>query len=68
LLSTNSEGTPERTQKTITQEHLTLLWQMTREEARMNQARRKTEDVTSDEWVAMRGAQRTERNLLFCCR
>jgi hypothetical protein len=35
-----------------------------REEARVNQTRRKTEEVTSDEWVTMRGPQRIEGNLL----
>jgi hypothetical protein len=51
--------------KTVTQEHLILVWQMTRrEEARMNQTRRKTAEVTSDEWVATRGAQRIEGNSL----
>jgi hypothetical protein len=38
---------------------------MTRkEEARMTETRRKTEEVTSDEWVATRGAQKIEGNLL----
>jgi hypothetical protein len=55
LLSTKSEGTPERTRKTITKEHRTLVWQTTR---------RKREEVTSDEWVATRGAQRIEGNSL----
>jgi hypothetical protein len=56
---------PERIQKTITQEHTTLVWQMTgKEEMRMNQTRRKTEEVISDEWVATRGAQRIEGNSL----
>jgi hypothetical protein len=42
-----------------------LVWQMTRrEEARTTQTRRKTEDVTSDEWVATRGAHRIEGNSL----
>jgi hypothetical protein len=65
LLSTNSEGTPERTRKTITQENPTLVWQTTRrEEARTTQTRRKREEVTSDEWVATRGAQKREGNSL----
>jgi hypothetical protein len=55
------EGTPERTRKTITQEHPTLVWQRTRkEEARTTQTRRKREEVTSDAWVGTRGAQRIE--------
>jgi hypothetical protein len=63
LLSTKSEGTAERTRKTITQEHRTLVGQTTRrEEARTTQTRRKKEDVTSDEWVATRGTQRIEGN------
>jgi hypothetical protein len=65
LLSANSEGTPERTLKTITQEHPTLVWQTTRrEDARTTQTRRKTEEMTSDEWVATRGAQKIEDNSL----
>jgi hypothetical protein len=61
LLRTNSERTPERTRKTITQEHPTLVWQTTRrEQTRTTQTRRKREEVTSDEWVATRGAQRIE--------
>jgi hypothetical protein len=65
LLSTKSEGTPERTRKTITQEHRTLVWQTEgREEARTTQTERKREEVTSDEWVATRGAQRIEGNSL----
>jgi hypothetical protein len=65
LLSTNSEGTPERTQKTITQEHPKLVWQTTRrEEARTNQTRKKEEEVTNKEWVATRGTQRIEGNSL----
>jgi hypothetical protein len=56
---------PERMRKTVTQEHPTLVWQTTRkEEARMTQTRRKTEEVTSDGWVAMRGAQKIEDNSL----
>jgi hypothetical protein len=35
-----------------------------REEARTNQTRRKTEEVTSDEWVTTRGAQRIGGNSL----
>jgi hypothetical protein len=39
--------------------HSTLVWQTTKtEEERMTQTSRKTEEVTSDEWVATRGAQR----------
>jgi uncharacterized protein YvpB len=57
---------PERTQKTITQEHPMIVWQTTRrEEARTTQTRRKTEEVTSDEWVATREAQRIEGNSLI---
>jgi hypothetical protein len=49
----------------ITQEHPMLVWQMTRrEEARTTQTRRKTEEVTSDDWIATRGAQRIEGNSL----
>jgi hypothetical protein len=51
--------------KMITQEHLTLVWQTTRmEEARITQTSRKTEEVTSDGWIATRGAQRIEGNSL----
>jgi hypothetical protein len=63
LLSANREGTPERTWKTIPPEHATLVWQTRRDEARTSLIRRETE-VMSDEWVAMRGAQRKERNSL----
>jgi hypothetical protein len=55
LLSSNSEATPERTRKKITQELPTLVWR---------EARRKIEDVTSDEWLTTRGAQNIERNSL----
>jgi hypothetical protein len=50
LLSTNNEGTPERTGKTITEERPTLVWQTTRrEEAQTNhQIWKKTEEVTSE--------------------
>jgi hypothetical protein len=62
-VSTNSERTPERTWKTITREHPTQVWQtIRREEARTNQTRSKTEEVTSDESVATRGALRIEGN------
>jgi hypothetical protein len=45
----------ERWQNMISQDLLMLVWQMTRkEEARANQTRRKTEEVTSDECVATR--------------
>jgi hypothetical protein len=65
LRRSRSEGTPERTRKTITQEHPTLGWQTTRREAAStNQTRGKTEEVTSDEWVATRRAQRMEGNSL----
>lgn len=36
-----------------------------REEARTNQTRRKSEEVTSDEWVTTRRAQRIEGNSLI---
>jgi hypothetical protein len=43
----------ERWQKMITQDLVMLVWQTTRkEEARTNQTRRETEEVTSDECVA----------------
>jgi hypothetical protein len=65
LLSTNSEGSPDRTRKTIIHEQPTLVWQTTRrEEARTNQTRKKTEEVTSEEWLATRGAQWIEGNSL----
>jgi hypothetical protein len=56
---------PERTRKTITQGHPTLVWQTSRrEEARTTQTWRKPEEVTSDEWVAMGGAQRIKGDSL----
>jgi hypothetical protein len=65
LLSNTDKGTSEKTQKTIIQEHPTLVWETTRrEEARTSQTRRDREEVTSDEWVATKGAQRIEDNLL----
>jgi hypothetical protein len=61
-LSAN-EGTPECIRKTIIQVHPKPVWQSTRrEEARTNQTERKTEEVTSDEWVATRDGQKTEGN------
>jgi hypothetical protein len=65
LLSTNNEGTPEKTRETTIQEYPTPAWQTTRrEKARTNQTQRRTEEATHDEWVATRGAQRTEANKL----
>jgi hypothetical protein len=51
--------------KAITQEYPTLVRQTERrEETRTNQTKRKTEEVTSHEWVATRGEQRIEGNTL----
>jgi hypothetical protein len=48
---------------TIIQEHSTLVGQTTRrEEVKTYQAEKKTEEVTSDEWVSMRGTQVLESN------
>jgi hypothetical protein len=64
LLSTNSEGTPERTRENNTRISDALLQTTRWKEARTTQTRRKKEEVRSDEWVAMRGAQNLEGNSL----
>jgi hypothetical protein len=60
-LITNGKGTPERARMMIIQEHPTLVWQTPRrEEGIANLTRREIEEVTSDEHIAMRGAQSIE--------